>query len=403
MEPLRPQVSFPYVTTVLRDGDAPGPWRPVDIAFAPDGAIYVLSCYGQTKRADMLYRLREDGSPEVVAYLHRSVQDGGELRQNAELRALACSPDGSSLYVADAGTPAILRIDAGSWQVSELCGGSEGFRDGLRSEAQFREPTDVICEPDGSLLVVDHGNCAIRRVTPEGEVSTFTGALWDEGTHTWQPVAPKEEYTEVEEGPRGKVSLPGPWNAVRGPDGLLYVSCTGVIYAVDQDGGMAVVAGASTGPDVLRVIHGQVDGPRGTGCLWRRPCPLACAADGSIYLGGVEVRRLSSDGVLTTVVGDRWDPLTARFFCRRLNIAGFRHNSGLARSLRSIPDGPRGEAQFYGAPPIQWPTGGWGPRMRVAGGSPMTGMAFAPDGSLYVVDRGLRAVRRIVFSPEQLH
>jgi len=79
------------------------------------------------------------------------------------------------IVVADTGNHCIRRIDmAGT--VSTLAGtcGTPGFADG--PGGRFDRPAAVAVDPrDGSILVADTGNHAIRRVTPWGTVETLAG------------------------------------------------------------------------------------------------------------------------------------------------------------------------------------------------------------------------------------
>ena len=63
--------------------------------------------------------------------------------------------------------------------VSTLCGGRHrtgGFADGRNSQAELNGPAGLAVDMDGSLLVADYGNDAIRRVYPSGSVATVAGS-----------------------------------------------------------------------------------------------------------------------------------------------------------------------------------------------------------------------------------
>lgn len=82
---------------------------------------------------------------------------------------------GSALLVADSGNHKIRVIDAGI--VSTLAGdGAEGFADGLGSSAQFSSPGGIARDADGFIYVADAANHRIRRITPDGVVSTLAGS-----------------------------------------------------------------------------------------------------------------------------------------------------------------------------------------------------------------------------------
>ena len=50
-----------------------------------------------------------------------------------------------------------------------------GFQDGLQSNALFREPQQGAFDKDDNFYVCDGENNCIRKITPEGQVSTFAG------------------------------------------------------------------------------------------------------------------------------------------------------------------------------------------------------------------------------------
>ena len=53
--------------------------------------------------------------------------------------------------------------------------GEAGFEDGQGAAARFSSPQGLARDKDGSILVADTGNHAVRRVTMDGEVSTVAG------------------------------------------------------------------------------------------------------------------------------------------------------------------------------------------------------------------------------------
>jgi hypothetical protein len=89
-------------------------------------------------------------------------------------RGVAIAPDGT-LYVADMANHCIKKIVGGS--VSVLAGscGSTGNLAGFGSAARFFQPFSLAVDLNGSILVADRGNCAIRKVTPAGYVTTVAG------------------------------------------------------------------------------------------------------------------------------------------------------------------------------------------------------------------------------------
>jgi len=55
-----------------------------------------------------------------------------------------------------------------------LAGSSEGYENG--SVAKFKIPSGIVADAEGNLYVTDFGNDVIRKITPEGVVSTWAGS-----------------------------------------------------------------------------------------------------------------------------------------------------------------------------------------------------------------------------------
>jgi hypothetical protein len=80
------------------------------------------------------------------------------------------------VYVADEGNGTIRKITP-EGLVSTLAGmaGSPGSADGIGSVAQFNSPEGVAVDSMGNVYVGDTYNRTIRKITPNGEVSTLAG------------------------------------------------------------------------------------------------------------------------------------------------------------------------------------------------------------------------------------
>lgn len=62
------------------------------------------------------------------------------------------------------------------YEVATLAGnGQPGFSDGAGTDAQFHNPSGIAIDGEGNLYVSDLGNNRIRKITPNGEVTTFGG------------------------------------------------------------------------------------------------------------------------------------------------------------------------------------------------------------------------------------
>jgi DNA-binding beta-propeller fold protein YncE len=87
---------------------------------------------------------------------------------------LAVDGDGN-VIVADKDNHRIRRITP-QGQVSTLAGtGEKGHRDGEGTIAQFNTPKGIVVDGDGNVIVGDSGNDRIRKITPQGHVATLAG------------------------------------------------------------------------------------------------------------------------------------------------------------------------------------------------------------------------------------
>lgn len=80
-----------------------------------------------------------------------------------------------NIYVADGGDNNRIRKITPAGVSSTLAGGSEGYAEGAGGNAAFHTPSGIAIDRQGNLYVADTGNHAIRKVTPAGAVTTLAG------------------------------------------------------------------------------------------------------------------------------------------------------------------------------------------------------------------------------------
>lgn len=146
-------------------------YEPLALALDASGNLYIAENAG--------HRIRRMAPNGVVTTLAgngtAAYVDGPALSASfARPGGLAVNAQGV-VYVADMDTNSIRRIEAGV--VSTLAGGTEGVDDGLGTLAKFGEPYGLTIDPSGNLYVADQGLHRIRKVTPEGMVSTIAGSV----------------------------------------------------------------------------------------------------------------------------------------------------------------------------------------------------------------------------------
>ncbi|MBI5892889.1 MAG: hypothetical protein HZB79_04435 [Deltaproteobacteria bacterium] len=84
-----------------------------------------------------------------------------------------------NLFIADSGNNVIRKMNLTTTRVTTFAGSSDripGYRDGKGPNAIFSWPTGLAVDIFGNLYVADSNNNRIRKVNPEGVVSTIAGA-----------------------------------------------------------------------------------------------------------------------------------------------------------------------------------------------------------------------------------
>ena len=91
--------------------------------------------------------------------------------------AVTASADGD-LYIADHRNSRIRKVDAATGIINTVAGtGQQGFRGdgGPATQAAISLPRDVALDADGSLYIADGANNRIRKVDPDGTITTVAG------------------------------------------------------------------------------------------------------------------------------------------------------------------------------------------------------------------------------------
>jgi sugar lactone lactonase YvrE len=151
---------------------------PDGILIAPDGAIYIADAGNSVIR-----RITQSGGQSVVETIAGNgvpgFADGVANRSRFNTPTdLALSADGNFLYVADTNNNRVRRIDLANQRVSTLAGGGGGggaILDGPRGQSTFFQPIGLALDSDGVLYVAEFGSSDIRRIDPEGNVTTLAG------------------------------------------------------------------------------------------------------------------------------------------------------------------------------------------------------------------------------------
>lgn len=193
-----------------------------------------------------------------------------------------------NLYVADMWNCAIRKITSAG-AVSTLAGqsGSAGNADGTGPAARFRYPRALAVSSAGDVYVADTDNHTIRKITSTGVVSTLAGTAGTTGAVDGTGTSARFNY---------------PAGTAFDADGDLIVSDeqNHCLRRVTMQGVVSLHAG-SVG------ASGSADGPL-TSARFSYPAGLASNAAGDLFLaeGSSVIRKISASGTVTTLAGTGW-------------------------------------------------------------------------------------------------
>jgi sugar lactone lactonase YvrE len=184
------------------------------------------------------------------------------------INGLAVAPDGT-LYVADAGTNNVIRRVTSSGLVSTVAGNPlNSYQDGLSTNSGFNYPAGLALDLAGNLYVADSGSQVIRKITPQGLVSTFAGAG---GQADWQDGSDTNAWFNNPSG----VALDG--------DGNLYVADTAnaCIRKITPAGDVSTIAGTPR-------VYDHLDGPSAL-ARFNQPSSIACRGNRLVVADAVDI------------------------------------------------------------------------------------------------------------------
>jgi sugar lactone lactonase YvrE len=252
---------------------------PTGVAVGPDWTVYAADYANHLIRKispdGLVTTLAGDGEPGWHDGAASDAQFNGP-------DGIALAPSGD-LYVADADNRRIRKV-APDGTVTTVAGdGRPGARDGPALTAQFLYPTGVAVDQSGTLYVADRGGHTIRTITPQGVVSTLAG----DG---------RPGYTD---GMGTTAQFHDPMSVAVDRSGRLFVTDSGshAIRMITPQGLVSTLAGSPR--------SGSSDGT-GRAARFSWPTGLALDAAGNLYVADSNnalIREVTPDGVVITLAG----------------------------------------------------------------------------------------------------
>lgn len=234
---------------------------PAGLAIGSDGTLFVADALNNTIRA-----VTASGVVTTVAGApgEKGSADGKTADARFNCPHSVATDASGILYIADTYNHTIRKISPGG-DVTTLAGkaGERGSNDGLGAAARFKHPAGIAVDGQGTVYVTDNGNNTVRKISPDGRVTTMAGTA----------------------GRKGEADGTGAAARFWVPTGIA-VSARGIVYVADNlncnirqispNGVVTTLAGDCR-------AFGSADGT-GLNASFNCPFGLAVAADGTVYV-----------------------------------------------------------------------------------------------------------------------
>jgi sugar lactone lactonase YvrE len=207
--------------------------------------------------------------------------------------------ENGNLFIADADNNRIRKVSPDGTITTVAGNGTAGFSGdgGPATAASLRSPNGVLVGADGNLFIADRSNNRIRKVSPDGIITTIAGT----GASDFSG----------DGGPATKASLFLPSTMAMDARGNLFISQSynQRVRKVSPDGIISTAAGnGAVSPDPNGIPIGTYSGDGGpaTEAGLGFPSGLAVDGQGNLFIAdqfNARIRKVSPDGIITTIAG----------------------------------------------------------------------------------------------------
>ena len=197
-------------------------------------------------------------------------------------RGGAVDRDGN-IIVADMSNHRIRKVTPDGTVTTLAGSGSPSFADGQGSSAHFNCPRGVAVDGDGNVIVADMGNHRIRKITPNGTVTTLAGsgnASFGDGQGAFAHF-----------GNPGSVAVDGDGNVI------VADMSNHRVRKITPDGTVTTLAGSG---------HACFADGQGSAAHFYGPSGVAVYGDGNVLMADHDnhrIRKITPDGIVTTLAG----------------------------------------------------------------------------------------------------
>lgn len=270
-----------------------------------------------------------------------------------------------AIYVSEGGESNRIRRIATDGKVETIAGSTEGFAEGNALQAQFNTPSGIALDKKGNIIVADTSNNRIRKIAPDGKVTTLAGS----------------GEAGYKDGSANEAAFDGPIGIALDKQGNIIVAdaYNDLIRRVSSDGSVITIAGTGS--------PGLIDGNASI-ASFNTPSGVVVDSHGNIFVadtGNNAVRKITPMGEVSSVATGsvvRHPVGIAITYDDFLFVAGSSH-------VQSIT--PDGESRVYAGGAIGFADGpGNEARFRS-----LAGMAIDREGNLFVADSQNYLIREI--------
>jgi RHS repeat-associated protein len=254
-----------------------------NVALGPDGGVYISNTTGGIGHRVLRYDPITQ-TATVVAGIQGTWGSGcNECPANTSPlfnpRGITVSQDGT-LYIADARNQVVRKVDVNGI-ITTVAGimGQTGFSGdgGPASSAKLNSPYGLALGPDGSLYIADTFNYRIRRVGPDGIITTVAGTN-TQCASFWNSCG--------DGGPAGQAQLYMPSHISVGPEGSLFITDGTRVRRVSTTGIISALLSDPAAPPSVTWRYGGEGGPPARLIFGSKQ--TAVGPDGSLYISGGE-------------------------------------------------------------------------------------------------------------------
>jgi len=236
---------------------------PVAVAAGADGNVYVADTHNS-----LIRKITPAGIVSTIAgELTAATKDHPDsLRRLDNPYGIVVGKDGT-VYFTDWERNRVRKISPDG-KMSIVAGGTDhGSEDGIGQSASFFLPQGIALDEKGNLYIADTYNNIIRKIYPNGAVTTLAGKPAKKGKHN----------TGSKDGKGPSASFSKPCGIAVDKNGNVYVADVGnnKIRKVTQDGTVTTFAGAG--------LRGSENGPAGK-ATFNRPFGVAVDKQGNVYV-----------------------------------------------------------------------------------------------------------------------